>query len=99
MFHDDLCKGQATLCVKFSLSIILAVKNKIRPTLAHGVYLQELETMMNWETNGNFAFIYVVLRLFDVYSDKPLDTCTDMSDEIIFSLFILHSFLAYFSLS
>jgi hypothetical protein len=66
MLHDDLCTEQATLFVKFSLSIILAVKDKVHPQLAHGVYLQELETMMNWETNGKFVFVCFVLLLFDV---------------------------------
>jgi hypothetical protein len=66
MFHDDLYKEQANLCVGFPVSVSLAVRNKIRHQLAHGVYLQELDTMLNGETNGKFAFIYFVVRLFDV---------------------------------
>jgi len=53
MFHDDLCK----CFVRSSLlPVILAVQNKVRRQLAHCVYLQESETVTNWETNGKFSF-------------------------------------------
>jgi hypothetical protein len=76
----------------FPTAVIPAIKNKIQPELAHGIYLQELETMMNWETNGKSARACFVIRLFDVYTDKPFDRCTDTaSDEITIPVILFYS--------